>query len=263
VEPSILVEQRGGWRKLVLNRPDRLNAFNTEMHGRLAAALDEAAADSACRAILITGAGRGFCAGQDLSDRVMSDDKPIDLGDTIARHYSPLVRRIRAIAKPVLCAVNGVAAGAGANFALSCDIVLAARSARFIQSFAGIGLVPDCGGTFFLPRLVGDARARGLAILGEPLSAERAEAWGLIWQVVDDAELPATAEALAERLASRATQGIALTKQALAASASNSLDAQLDLESELQRIAGRTPDYREGVKAFLEKRPPVFSGQPE
>jgi 2-(1,2-epoxy-1,2-dihydrophenyl)acetyl-CoA isomerase len=163
----------------------------------------------------------------------------------------------------VLCAVNGVAAGAGANFALSCDIVLAARSARFIQSFAGIGLVPDCGGTFFLPRLVGDARARGLAILGEPLSAERAEAWGLIWQVVDDAELPATAEALAERLASRATQGIALTKQALAASASNSLDAQLDLESELQRIAGRTPDYREGVKAFLEKRPPVFSGQPE
>ncbi len=263
MEPSILVEQRGGWRKLVLNRPDRLNAFNTEMHGRLAAALDEAAADSACRAILITGAGRGFCAGQDLSDRVMSDDKPIDLGDTIARHYSPLVRRIRAIAKPVLCAVNGVAAGAGANFALSCDIVLAARSARFIQSFAGIGLVPDCGGTFFLPRLVGDARARGLAILGEPLSAERAEAWGLIWQVVDDAELPATAEALAERLASRATQGIALTKQALAASASNSLDAQLDLESELQRIAGRTPDYREGVKAFLEKRPPVFSGQPE
>ncbi len=263
MEPSILVEQRSGWRKLVLNRPDRLNAFNTEMHGLLAAALDSAAADPDCRAILLTGAGRGFCAGQDLSDRVMSDDKPIDLGETIARHYSPLVRRIRAMPKPVVCAVNGVAAGAGANFALACDIVLAARSARFIQSFAGIGLVPDCGGTFFLPRLVGDARARGLALLGEPLTAEVAEAWGLIWQMVDDADLTAKAEALAERLATRPTQGIALTKQALAASASNSLDGQLDLESELQRIAGRTPDYREGVKAFLEKRPPVFSGQPE
>jgi 2-(1,2-epoxy-1,2-dihydrophenyl)acetyl-CoA isomerase len=263
MEPSILVEKCSGWHRLVLNRPDRLNAFNTDMHGLLAGALDAAAADSACRAILLTGAGRGFCAGQDLSDRVMSDDKPIDLGETIARYYSPLVRRIRAMPKPVVCAVNGVAAGAGANLALACDIVIAARSAKFIQSFAAIGLVPDCGGTFFLPRLVGDARARGLAILGEPLTAERAEAWGLIWQVVDDADLPGAAAALVERLATRATQGIALTKRALAASASNTLDGQLEVESELQRIAGRTPDYREGVKAFLEKRPAVFSGQPQ
>jgi 2-(1,2-epoxy-1,2-dihydrophenyl)acetyl-CoA isomerase len=262
MQPPIMVEKRGTWHLLVLNRPERLNAFTTSMHDALRAALDDAAADPDCRAILITGAGRGFCAGQDLNDRVMAEESPIDLGETLEKYYNPLVRRLRAMPKPIVCAVNGVAAGAGANLALACDIVLAARSAKFIQSFARLGLVPDCGGTFSLPRLVGEARARGLAFLGDPLSAEQAAEWGLIWQVVDDNALRSTAEALTERLAAQPTQGVALTKRALAASLDNTLEAQLDLEAESQRAAGRTPDYREGVNAFLEKRPPVFTGKP-
>ena len=261
MEPVLLVDQRDGWTKLTLNRPERLNSFNEAMHQALAVALDETGADDSCRAVLLTGAGRGFCAGQDLGDRVGGCDEPPDLGATIEAFYNPLVRRLRALRKPVVCAVNGVAAGAGANIALACDITLAARSAKFIQAFAKIGLVPDSGGTFFLPRLVGPARARGLAMLAEPLPAETAEAWGLIWKAVDDEALQDEAERLTAHLATQPTQGLSLIKQALDASETNSLDAQLDLERDFQRKAGRTPDYREGVSAFMAKRPPNFSGR--
>jgi 2-(1,2-epoxy-1,2-dihydrophenyl)acetyl-CoA isomerase len=207
--------------------------------------------------VLLTGAGRGFCAGQDLSD--ISGD----LGTTIENFYNPLVRRITAMNKPVVCAVNGTAAGAGANIAFACDIVLAARSAKFIQSFAKIGLVPDSGGTWLLPRLIGEARARALAMLAEPVGAETAESWGLIWRAVDDDKLKAEAESLTAHLASQPTQGLAMIKQALAKSATNSLDAQLDLERDLQRQAGATPDYAEGVNAFIAKRAPKFTGRPQ
>ncbi|ACL58285.1 2-(1,2-epoxy-1,2-dihydrophenyl)acetyl-CoA isomerase PaaG [Methylobacterium nodulans] len=259
MDPSLLVAHHDGWTELTLNRPDRLNSFNEELSRALAAALDDAE-DDACRAVLLTGAGRGFCAGQDLGERVSADGPP-DLGYTIETFYNPLVRRLRGLRKPVVCAVNGVAAGAGANLALACDIVLAARSAKFIQAFAKIGLVPDSGGTFFLPRLIGEARARAVSLLAEPVSAETAESWGLIWRAVDDVALLPEARALAAHLATQPTQGLALAKAALNASAGNTLDAQLDLERDLQREAGRTPDYREGVTAFMEKRPARFSGR--
>ncbi|MEP9380275.1 2-(1,2-epoxy-1,2-dihydrophenyl)acetyl-CoA isomerase PaaG [Aquabacter sp. CN5-332] len=260
MESVLLVDRRDGWTMLTLNRPDRLNSFNEDLHLALRGALDAIAADETCRAVLLTGAGRGFCAGQDLSARVGLSEAP-DLGKTIETFYNPLIRRIRALKKPVVCAVNGVAAGAGANIAFACDIVLAARSAKFIQAFSKIGLVPDSGGTFFLPRLVGDARARALMLLAEPVSAEQAADWGMIWKVVDDAALRAEAEALTAHLATQPTHGLALTKQALNASASNDLDTQLDLERDLQREAGRTPDYAEGTKAFMEKRAPRFTGR--
>lgn len=248
--------------QLTLNRPDKLNAFNEAMHGELAAALDRIEADQSVRALLITGAGRAFSAGQDLGDRVMGEgDAPPDLGDTLERLYNPLIRRICRLERPVVAAVNGVAAGAGANLALNCDIVLAARSARFIQAFCKLGLVPDSGGTYVLPRLVGAARARALALLGEPLSAEQAEDWGLIWHVVDDDRLIEEATGLARHLASQPTRGLGLIKRALLASALNTLDEQLDLERDLQRAAGRTDDYREGVAAFMEKREPTFKGR--
>jgi 2-(1,2-epoxy-1,2-dihydrophenyl)acetyl-CoA isomerase len=253
----ILIDHRGAWRIVTLNRPDRLNAFNEAMHRALAQALDDAAEDIDCRAVLLTGAGRGFCSGQDLA--AISGD----LGTTIENFYNPLVRRIGAMNKPVVCAVNGTAAGAGANIALACDIVLAARSAKFIQSFAKIGLVPDSGGTWLLPRLIGEARAKALAMLAEPISAETAESWGMIWRAVDDDKLKSEAEALAAHLASQPTQGLAMIKQAFAKSATNSLDAQLDLERDLQRQAGATPDYAEGVDAFIAKRQPKFTGRPK
>ena len=260
MEPTIKVVRQDGWAEVTLNRPDRLNAFDAEMHGLLAAALAEIAADETCRAVLLTGAGRGFCAGQDLGDPATGGEAP-NLGATVEAFYNPLIRRLRALEKPVICAVNGVAAGAGANIALACDIVLAGRSAKFIQAFAKIGLVPDSGGTHFLPRLVGDARARGLALLCEPLSAEKAESWGLIWKAVDDASLMDEARKLTAHLATQPTRGLALIKQALEASATNDLDAQLDLERDLQTAAGRTPDYAEGVAAFMEKRAPRFTGR--
>lgn len=258
-ESSVLSEIGGGVAVVTLNRPDKLNAFNEEMHLALRAALERAEADSSVRALLLTGAGRGFCAGQDLGDRNVSGD--VDLGHTLENFYNPLIRKLRALPLPVVCAVNGVAAGAGANIALACDIVLAARSAKFVQAFCRLGLVPDSGGTYSLPRLVGEARAKGLALLGEPLTAERAEAWGLIWRAVDDEALMEEARKLATHLATQPTAGLAKSKQAIQASLDNDLDAQLDLERDLQREAGRSADYREGVAAFMEKRAAVFQGR--
>jgi len=254
---SVLISVEAGLQTITLNRPDKLNAFNPEMHKALRAALEQALDQPAIRAVLLTGSGRGFCSGQDLSERrVEPGAAPIDLSVSLGSHYNPLVRRLRELPKPIVCAVNGVAAGAGANIALACDLVVAARSARFVQSFARLGLVPDSGGTYFLPRLAGSARAMGLALLAEPLSAEDAERWGLIWKVFDDDKLMAEASAIARKLATGPTKGYGLIKRALYASEHNSLDAQLDLERDLQREAGFSEDYRKGVAAFLEKNDP-------
>ena len=259
---SILVSRDAGVLTLTLNRPDKLNAFNPEMHQLLRDALEQARDDAGVRAVLLTGAGRGFCAGQDLSERDVSPEAaPIDLSVSLGSNYNPLVRRLRALPKPVVCAVNGVAAGAGANIALACDIVLAARSASFVQSFSKLGLVPDSGGTYFLPRLVGAARAMGLALLAERLSAEEAERWGLIWKALDDERLMEEASAIARSLAEGPTKGYGLIKKGIHASADNSLDAQLDLERDLQREAGSSEDYREGVAAFMQKRKPSYKGK--
>jgi 2-(1,2-epoxy-1,2-dihydrophenyl)acetyl-CoA isomerase len=260
-ETPILVERKAGYRVVTLNRPQRLNAFTEAMHQALKRALDEAEGDPDCRALLITGAGRGFCAGQDLNDRLSKAGETPVLGGALETYYDPLVRKLRALPFPVVAAVNGVAAGAGANIALACDIVLAATSASFVQAFAKIGLVPDSGGTWFLPRLIGPARARALALTGEPLPAETAEAWGLIWKTFADIELMGEAHRLCTHFASAPTLGLALIKRALDASWENDLDAQLDLEREFQREASLTPDYAEGVRAFLEKRTPVFTGR--
>lgn len=260
---TIQVAQTGAVCVITLNRPDRLNSFTAAMHAELRAALD-AVADpgSGVRALVLTGAGRGFCAGQDLSDRnVAADAAPPDLGQTIDTTYNPLVRRLRGLKLPVICAVNGVAAGAGANIALACDIVLAARSASFIQAFCKIGLIPDSGGTWTLPRLVGMARATALAMLGDKISAEQAAAWGMIWKVVDDAALLDEATALATHLASQPTLGLGLIKAALNVAFENDLDTQLDLERDTQRLAGQSADYREGVTAFMEKRAANFTGR--
>ena len=258
MEQVLRVEKRDGWWKLVLNRPDKLNSFNEALHTALYAALGEAAEAEDCRAVLLTGEGRGFCAGQDLGDRKPGAGAPPDLGGTLDRFYNPLIRRIRALPKPVVCAVNGVAAGAGANIAIACDIVLAAQSARFIQSFSKIALVPDSGGTFLLPRLIGEARARALMFTADPLPATTAAEWGMIWKAVPDDQLMAESEALVAKLAAQSTEGLGRVKQALEASFGHTLDQQLDLERDLQREAGRSPDYAEGVRAFLEKRPPRF-----
>jgi 2-(1,2-epoxy-1,2-dihydrophenyl)acetyl-CoA isomerase len=254
---SILISLEADVQIITLNRPETLNAFTPEMHKELRVALEQALDEPAIRALLLTGAGRGFCSGQDLSERrVEPGAAPIDLSVSLGSHYNPLVRRMRELPKPIVCAVNGVAAGAGANIALACDIVVAARSARFVQSFARLGLVPDSGGTYFLPRLAGAARAMGLALLAEPLGAEDAERWGLIWKVFDDDKLMAEAGAIARKLAAGPAKGYGLIKRALYASEHNSLDAQLDLERDLQREAGFSEDYRKGVAAFLEKNDP-------
>lgn len=261
-ETPVIHERRDGYCVLTLNRPERLNSFNEAQHQALRVALDACEADKECGAIVLTGAGRGFCAGQDLSDRdpAMLGDNP-DLGLTLETFYNPLVRKLRSLPMPVICAVNGVAAGAGANIALACDIVLAAKSAKFIQAFSKIGLIPDAGGTYWLTRHLGEARAKALALTAHPLTAEDAAAWGLIWKAVDDESLMAEAVALAEGFANGPTHAYALTKQAIQAASGNSLDQQLDVERALQREAGSTDDYKEGVAAFLEKRPAVFKGR--
>ncbi|MCF6689055.1 MULTISPECIES: 2-(1,2-epoxy-1,2-dihydrophenyl)acetyl-CoA isomerase PaaG [Raoultella] len=262
MEAFILSTVEQGVMTITLNRPDRLNSFNDLMHQQLAECLTQAERDDSVRCLLITGAGRGFCAGQDLNDRNVDPSGPApDLGLSVERFYNPLVRRLAALPKPVIAAVNGVAAGAGATLALGCDMVLAARSASFVMAFSRLGLVPDCGGSWFLPRVAGRARAMGLALLGEKLSAEQAAQWGMIWQLVEDAELADTSLQLARHLAAQPTFGLGLIKQALLAAETNGLDAQLDLERDYQRMAGRSADYREGVSAFLAKRPPQFSGK--
>jgi len=259
---TIQFDIRDGYAAITLSRSEVLNSFNALMHEELKAAIKSADKDPAVRCLLLTGAGRGFCAGQDLGDRNTAPEAaPPDLGHTLDTSYNPLMRQLTGLEMPVICAVNGVAAGAGANIALACDIVLAARSASFIQAFCKIGLIPDSGGTWTMPRLVGQARAMGLALLGDKVSAEQAEQWGMIWRCVDDEALMGEAEQLAARLATQPTKGLALIKRAIRASAGNSFSEQLDLERDLQSIAGRSHDYREGVAAFLEKRKPQFRGE--
>ena len=251
-----------GIARVTLNRPDRLNSFTAGMHEELREALAKVRADTSARVLLLTGAGRGFCAGQDLSDRAVAPgDVPVDLGASIEKNYRPLVVALQTMPMPVVCAVNGVAAGAGANIALACDLVIAAKSASFIQAFCKIGLIPDSGGTYFLPRLAGIARAMGLTLLGDKLSAQQAADWGLIWKCVDDADLVPTVDALLVQLAQAPTRGLVATRRALHASAQGTLETQLDLERDLQRELGYSADYREGVAAFLAKRPPLFTGK--
>jgi 2-(1,2-epoxy-1,2-dihydrophenyl)acetyl-CoA isomerase len=254
----ILVEIRQGYRIVTLNRPDKLNALDAATHVVLMQALVDAEADETCRALVLTGAGRGFCAGADLSGRSGAEgsSKP---SSSIEKTWNPLARKLHRLRMPTVCAVNGMAAGAGASIALGCDIVVAARSAKFLQAFARIGLVPDCGGTYHLPALAGGARARGMVMLAEPVPAETALAWGMIWQVVDDAVLMETACALAARLASMPTRALVLARQAIATVAP--LDTKLDLERDYQALASQTADHREGVAAFLEKRPAKFIGR--
>jgi 2-(1,2-epoxy-1,2-dihydrophenyl)acetyl-CoA isomerase len=257
---TVLIDKRPGYRVVTLNRPERLNAINLALLDGLNVAVDDAFRDQACRALLLTGAGRAFCSGQDLHDRLARPDKKFVVGETLQTHYYPLLRKLRELPFPVIAAVNGVAAGAGCNIALAADIVIAARSASFVQAFVRIGLIPDIAGTYWLPRLVGMARARGLAMTGEALPADKAADWGLIWKVCDDAELMTEAETLCERFAAAPTVALGLMKKALNASPGNDFEAQLQIEYELQKQAGMTPDFAEGVRAFLEKRKPNFTG---
>jgi 2-(1,2-epoxy-1,2-dihydrophenyl)acetyl-CoA isomerase len=248
----------GGIARLMLNRPDRLNSFTVEMHEEVADALTRL---DGVRALVLTGAGRGFCAGQDLNDRAVAPGQSVDLGESVEQRYNPLIRTLTGLPFPVIARVNGVAAGAGANIALACDIVVAAKSARFIQSFASIGLIPDSGGTWVLPRLVGQARALGLALTAEPLPAEKAAEWGLIWKAVDDDRLDEEVDALAERFAEAPTKGLARIKKMIRESWGHSLDEELDLQRDSMRELGFGADYREGVAAFTEKRKPSFTGK--
>jgi len=253
---TVLVDDHDGWVKITLNRPDRLNSLNVDLHLALRAALDAARQS---RAVLITGAGRGFCAGQDLGERNPdSGDWPPDLGAMLRDYFNPLIRQVSALPVPVVCAVNGVAAGAGASLALACDIVLAARSAKFIQAFSKIGLAPDAGGSWLLPARIGQARAMALALTGAPVTAEQAADWGMIWQCHDDAALMPAAEALVSQLAAGPTAAYAATKSLVQDAAANSLSEQLDAEAAAQQALGRSADYAEGVRAFLAKRPARF-----
>ena len=258
---NILFDLTGGIARLTLNRPEKLNSFNRAMHAEVRDALGRVLREGA-RVLVLTGAGRGFCAGQDLADRAVAPGgERVDLGESIERNYKPLILGLRNLPMPVIAAVNGVAAGAGANLALACDLVIAAKSASFVQAFCRLGLVPDSGGTWVLPRLVGTARALGLAVLGEKLSAEQAAQWGLIWRCVEDAELSSVVDQLAARFAAAPTLGLARTKQAIYSSWNHTLEQQLDRERDLQRELGDSADYAEGVAAFMAKRDPKFVGR--
>jgi len=254
---TIEFKVEGGVARLTLNRPDRLNSFTVQMHEEVADALGRL---DGARVLVLTGAGRGFCAGQDLGDRAVSGGA-VDLGESVEKRYNPLIRTLTSLPMPVIARVNGVAAGAGANIALACDVVIAAKSAKFIQSFANIGLIPDSGGTWVLPRLVGQARALGLALTAEPLPAEKAAEWGLIWKAVDDEALDTEVDALAARFAAAPTRGLAAIKRMIRESWGHSLDEELDLQRNTMRELGQSDDYREGVAAFMEKRKPNFTGK--
>jgi 2-(1,2-epoxy-1,2-dihydrophenyl)acetyl-CoA isomerase len=255
---TIEFKQEGAIARLTLNRPDRLNSFTVQMHEEVADALGRL---DGARVLVLTGAGRGFCAGQDLADRAVAPGEAVDLGESVEQRYNPLIRTLTSLPFPVIARVNGVAAGAGANIALACDIVIAAHSAKFIQSFASIGLIPDSGGTWVLPRLVGQARALGLALTAEPLPAERAAQWGLIWKAVPDEALDAEVDALAARFATAPTRGLARIKRMIRESWGHSLDEELDLQRDAMRELGFSDDYREGVAAFMAKRAPNFTGK--
>ncbi len=257
-QQTIILDQSDGIARITLNRPDRLNSFTRVMHAELQAALDEA---SDSRVVILTGAGRGFCAGQDLNDRAVAPGEAVDLGETVEASWNPLIRRLATMPQPVIARVNGVAAGAGATLALACDIVVAGKSAKVIQSFSALGLVPDSGGSWHLPRLVGQARALGLALTGEPLSAETAADWGLIWKAVEDEALDAEVDAIATKLASLPPLGLAAIKAIIRTSGERTLDQDLDLQRDEMRRLGFTEDYREGVAAFLAKRPAKFTGR--
>lgn len=260
--PSLLIERDGAVLVLTLHRPDVLNSFNRDMAGALQQALRDASTDDTVRCIVLTGAGRGFCAGQDLAEALPADGGPMpDIGEIVASSYNPIIRAIRHLEKPVLCAVNGVAAGAGANLAFACDLTFAADEATFVESFAKLGLIPDTSGTFFVPRLVGVQRATGMFFLADKMPASRAKEWGLIWETVPKDALMPTVLRVAHQLASQPTRGFGLTKRALNASFANALDVQLDVEAAAMSEAGKTADYAEGVRAFLEKRAPVFTGR--
>ena len=255
---TILLDVRDSIARITLNRPDRLNSFTRAMHEELQAALDEA---KDARVLILTGAGRGFCAGQDLNDRAVAPGETVDLGETVEASWNPLIRRLATIPQPVIARVNGVAAGAGANIALACDIVVAAKDAKFIQSFSALGLIPDSGGSWHLPRLAGQARALGIALTGEPISGETAADWGLIWKAVDAEALDGEVEAIAAKLAALPPLGLAAIKAIIRSTGERTLDQELDLQRDEMRRLGFTEDYREGVAAFLEKRPAKFVGR--